>query len=62
MHLNANAFCLLSFLIFFVVSAWCGLKYMTPPEPFKDGGEKTPKLAEPLEIGTLHFVSNQLSA
>ena len=62
MHLNAKAFCLLAVLIFFGVAAWCGLKYMTPPEPFKDGGEKTPKLAEPLEIGTLHFVSNQLAA
>ncbi len=62
MHLNAKAFCLLAVLIFFGVAAWCGLEYMTPPEPFKDGGEKTPELADPVEIGTLHFVSNQLAA
>jgi len=62
MHLNAKAFCLLAVLIFFGVAAWCGLQYMTPPEPFKDGGEKTPDLADPVEIGTLHFVSNQLAA
>ncbi len=62
MHLNAKAFCLLAVFIFFSAAAWCGLKFMTPPEPFKDGGANTPDLSEPWEIGTLNFVSNQLAA
>ena len=62
MHLNAKAFCLLAVLMFFATAAWCGLKYLTPPEPFKDGGAKTPELNKPWEIGTLNFVSNQLAA
>lgn len=63
MHLNAKAFCLVAVLLFFVTAAWCGFKYKTPLVPFKDGsGSKMPTFSESWYIGTLNFVSNQLSA
>lgn len=63
MHLNAKAFCLMAILLFFATSVWCGFKYKTPPVPFKDGSDaKLQLLSENWDIGTLDFVSNQLSA
>ena len=62
MHLNAKAFCLMAAALFFGTAAWCGFKYLTPVEPFKDGGTKLPDLVPAWEIGTLAFVSNQLAA
>ena len=63
MHLNAKAFCLVAMLLFFGTAAWCGFKYMTPIEPFKDGGSaKLPELPPAWELGALSFVSNQLAA
>ncbi len=63
MHLNAKALCLLAILLFFATAVWCGFKYKTPPVPFKDGSDsKIPILSETWDIGTLGFVSNQLSA
>jgi len=63
MRLNAKAFCLMALLLFFFTAAWCGFRYKTPPEPFKDGsGSRMPMLSETWDIGTLDFVSNQLSA
>jgi len=62
MHLNAKAFCLFAVLAFFAVAAWCAFKYLTPAEPFKDGGARPPELPAPWEIGTLAFVSNQLAS
>ena len=63
MHLNAKAFCLLAMLLFFGTAAWCGFKYMTPTEPFRDGGNaKLPELPPAWELGALTFVSNQLAA
>lgn len=62
MHLNAKAFSLVATLLFFGIAIWCGIQYMTPVEPFKDGGEKTPELPPAWELGTLAFVSNQLAA
>ncbi len=63
MHLNAKAFCLVATLLFFGTAAWCGFKYMTPIEPFKDGANaKLPDLPPAWELGALTFVSNQLAA
>ena len=62
MHLNAKAFCLVAALFFFGTAIWCGFSYMTPAQPFKDGGEKAPDLPPSWELGTLAFVSNQLAA
>ena len=62
MHLNAKVFCLLAVLFFFATAAWCGFKYITPPEPFQDGGAKPPAPAQAAVLGALTFVSNQLSA
>lgn len=62
MHLNAKAFCLVAAFLFFGIAAWCAFEYMTPGEPFKDGGAKLPELAPAWEIGTLGIVSNQLAS
>lgn len=63
MRLNAKAFFLLALLLFSFTVAWCGFRYKTPPEPFKDGsGALMPTLSETWSIDTLDFVSNQLSA
>ncbi len=63
MHLNAKAFCLVAMLLFFGTAAWCGFKYMTPTEPFRDGGSaKLPETPPAWELGALIFVSNQLAA
>ncbi|MDD4101582.1 MAG: hypothetical protein PHU80_02980 [Kiritimatiellae bacterium] len=63
MHLNAKAFCLMAILLFFITAVWCGFNYKTPPEPFKEGSGSREQLpSENWNIGTLDFVSNQLSA
>ena len=62
MHLNAKVFCLLAVLFFFATAAWCGFKYLTPPEPFQDGGAKPPAPPQAAVLGALTFVSNQLAA
>jgi len=63
MHLNAKAFCLIAMLFFFGVSLWCGWQVTYPRQPLKDGTRgKLPELAAAWTIGTLDFVSNQLSS
>ena len=62
MHLNAKVFCLLAVLLFFATAVWCGFKYMTPPEPFQDGGAKPPAPPQAAVFDTLTFVSTQLTA
>ncbi len=63
MHLNAKAFCLGATLFLFGVALWCGWQIAHPQEPLKDGlHNKSPELAPAWEIGTLDFVSNQLTA
>ena len=62
MHLNAKAFCLAATLGFFMVAAFCGWGVLHPTEPLKDGGNGSlPELPPAWELGTLNFVSNQLS-
>ena len=62
MRLNAKAFCLAAVVLFFGTACWCAFKYLTPAQPFKDGGDKLPELPPAWEIGTLAIVSNQLAA
>ncbi len=63
MHLNAKAFCLAATVVFLLVGAFCGWRVMNPREPLKDGGSSAlPELPQAWELGTLNFVSNQLSA
>jgi len=63
MHLNAKAFCLVATLFFFGVSLWCGWTILHPREQLQDGAHgKAPELAPAWTLGTLDFVSNQLTS
>ena len=63
MRLNAAAFCLAAALFFMGVAGFCAWQYTHPPAPVKDGGDgKPPELVPAWAIGTLDFVTNQLTA
>ncbi|MBO4287465.1 MAG: hypothetical protein J5985_04785, partial [Kiritimatiellae bacterium] len=61
MRLPAKAFCLIAMLVFGAIAAWCGLLYLTPQEPFREGTKTLPAKGAPFTLNTLAFVSNQLS-
>ena len=63
MRLNAKAFCLVAILFFMGVAGFCAWLYTHPPAPVKDGGDGKPPEPVPARgIGTLDFVTNQLTA
>lgn len=63
MRLNAKAFCLVAVLFFVGVAAYCAWLYTHPPTPIQDGRGSRPPEAQPVwTIGTLDFVTNQLTA
>ncbi|MDD4019244.1 MAG: hypothetical protein PHV28_15025, partial [Kiritimatiellae bacterium] len=63
MRLNAKAFCLVAILFFAGVAGFCAWQYTHPPAPVKDGGDgKPPEPVPAWGIGTLDFVTNQLTA
>jgi len=61
MHLNAKVFCLIAAVLFVATVGWCMYQYMMPLEPIKDGTGRLPEAPEPLRIGILDFVTNQLA-
>jgi hypothetical protein len=61
MHLNAKAFCLIAATFFFAAVGWSMYLYMTPPKPIIEGDGELPKPPEPLVIGTINLVDNQLA-
>ncbi len=64
MRLNAKAFCLVAVLFFVGVAAYCAWLYTHPPAPIQDGhgGSRPPEATPAWTIGTLDFVTNQLTA
>ena len=63
MRLNAKAFCLLAGLFFVGVAGLCAWLYTHPPAPIQDGrGSRPPEAPPAWAIGTLDFVTNQLTA
>lgn len=63
MRLNATAFCLVAILFFMGIAGFCAWQYTHPPASVKDGGDgNPPELVPTRGIGTLDFVTNQLTA
>lgn len=61
MRLNAKLICLAALALFACTAVWCGLRASIPPTPFPEGSGDAEKSRDPISLGTLEYVSNQVS-
>ena len=61
MRLNAKLICMAAIALFICTAAWCGLRATVPPVPFPEGSGEAENSREQISLGTLEYVSNQVS-